>query len=145
VEVVTRLVCYWLLQMEFTAHFCYCAMSDRRIDYPCPPTSLPYHKIPQRVHHRPLFPPILTKGYVNVVIQHHGGNMELGYSVFWTSATLWDSPLDILSRNFNVTELTVDAVLGVDHKFLSPPPSFPRGPALVVYILIHACRACPSQ
>jgi hypothetical protein len=36
--------------------------------------------MPQRIHHRPLFPPILTKGYVNVVTQYHGGNMGLGYS-----------------------------------------------------------------
>jgi hypothetical protein len=35
-------------------------------------------------------------------------------TIFWTSATLWDSPLDILRRNFNVTELTVDAVLDND-------------------------------
>jgi hypothetical protein len=32
-------------------------------------------------------------------------------TVFWTSATLWYGPLDVLSRNFNVTEFTVDAVL----------------------------------
>jgi len=37
-----------------------------------------------------------------------------GRTIFWTSATLWDSPLDILGRNFNVTELTVDAVLDDD-------------------------------
>jgi hypothetical protein len=39
----------------------------------------------------------------------HKGRKER--TIFWTSATLWDSPLDILRRNFNVTELTVDAIL----------------------------------
>lgn len=32
-------------------------------------------------------------------------------TVFWTSATLWYGPLDVLSRNLNITEFTVDAVL----------------------------------
>ena len=39
------------------------------------------------------------------------GTKEGERTIFWTSATFWDSPLDILRRNFNVTELTVDAVL----------------------------------
>ncbi len=32
-------------------------------------------------------------------------------TVFWTSATLWYCPLDVLRRNLNVTEFTVYAVL----------------------------------
>jgi hypothetical protein len=84
-------------------------------------------------HKRQIFPslPSSYQEYVRA-IRHRSrdmglsnscdGNMRLGRghkgrkerTIFWTSATLWDSPLDILRRNFDVTELTVDAVLDND-------------------------------
>ena len=44
-------------------------------------------------------------------MRRRGDRVRGGRTIFWTSATFWHSPLDILSRNFNITELTVDAVL----------------------------------
>ena len=44
--------------------------------------------------------------------KHRGRKEER--TIFWTSATFWDRPLDILRRNFNITQFTVDAVLDDD-------------------------------
>ena len=44
-------------------------------------------------------------------LDEHEGQDEKQRTVFWTSATLWYGPLDVLRRNFNVTEFTVYAVL----------------------------------
>ncbi|KAH3685300.1 hypothetical protein WICPIJ_003728 [Wickerhamomyces pijperi] len=41
----------------------------------------------------------------------------LGHDVLWTITTFWNSPVDILGRNLDITGLAMDTVLRVDLEF----------------------------